>query len=116
MARWAVTLPVGGVAACSLPAAASASVAGDASTPAAGVPNAMGLLAPQPKVVSAATDRGRPRGGRCAARERRPTPYAMPVNQGQVGSCAAWASDYSALGYWENKEGIAGGGLEPMYP
>jgi Papain family cysteine protease len=44
------------------------------------------------------------------------TPYAMPVgNQGQVGSCAAWATDYSALGYWQNKQGIPGGGLEPMY-
>lgn len=42
--------------------------------------------------------------------------FAMPVgNQGSVGSCAAWASDYSALGYWENEEGIAGGGLAPMY-
>ena len=44
------------------------------------------------------------------------TPDAMPVgNQGQVGSCAAWSSDYAALGYWENKEGIGGGGVEPMY-
>jgi hypothetical protein len=44
------------------------------------------------------------------------TADAMPVgNQGDVGSCAAWSSDYGALGYWENKEGIHGGGLEPMY-
>ncbi|MGO9900193.1 MAG: C1 family peptidase [Solirubrobacteraceae bacterium] len=44
------------------------------------------------------------------------TPDAMPVgNQGDVGSCAAWSTDYGALGYWENKEGIHGGGLEPMY-
>jgi hypothetical protein len=44
------------------------------------------------------------------------TSYAMPVgNQGQVGSCAAWATDYTALGYWENKQGIAGSALEPMY-
>ncbi len=44
------------------------------------------------------------------------TADAMPVgNQGQVGSCAAWATDYGALGYWENKQGIAGGALEPMY-
>ncbi|MGO9789017.1 MAG: C1 family peptidase [Solirubrobacteraceae bacterium] len=42
--------------------------------------------------------------------------HAMPVgDQGQVGSCAAWATDYGALGYWENEQGIAGGGLEPMY-
>ena len=44
------------------------------------------------------------------------TPDAMPVgDQGQVGSCAAWSTDYGALGYWENEQGIAGGGLEPMY-
>ncbi len=44
------------------------------------------------------------------------TPHAMPVgNQGQVGSCAAWSTDYGALGYWENKQDISGGGLEPMY-
>lgn len=42
--------------------------------------------------------------------------HAMPVgNQGGVGSCAAWAADYTALGYWENTQGIPGGGLAPMY-
>jgi hypothetical protein len=44
------------------------------------------------------------------------TRYAMPAgNQGGVGSCAAWATDYTALGYWENRQGIAGGALQPMY-
>ena len=44
------------------------------------------------------------------------TPYAMtPRNQGQVGSCAAWATIYAAMGYWINKQGIAGGALAPMY-
>lgn len=44
------------------------------------------------------------------------TSHAMPAgNQGAVGSCAAWAADYTALGYWENKQGIPGGGLAPMY-
>ena len=44
------------------------------------------------------------------------TPYAMPVgDQGQVGSCAAWATDYTALGYWENKQGMSPVALEPMY-
>jgi hypothetical protein len=44
------------------------------------------------------------------------TAYAIaPGNQGEVGSCAAWSSDYTALGYWENKEGIPGAALEPMY-
>jgi hypothetical protein len=44
------------------------------------------------------------------------TPYAMPVgDQGQVGSCAAWAADYTALGYWENKQHLSAAALEPMY-
>lgn len=44
------------------------------------------------------------------------TPYAVAVgDQGLVNSCAAWATDYTALGYWENREGIAGGVLAPMY-
>ncbi len=44
------------------------------------------------------------------------TPYAPPAgDQGQVNSCAAWATDYAALGYWENRQGIAGGVLAPMY-
>jgi hypothetical protein len=42
--------------------------------------------------------------------------WAMPVgDQGQVNSCAAWAVDYNAMGYWMNKQGIAGGPLAPMY-
>src|SRR5436305_8210267 len=44
------------------------------------------------------------------------TPYAVPVgDQGQVNSCAAWATDYTAFGYWERRLGIAGGVLAPMY-
>ncbi|MDA0163936.1 hypothetical protein OM076_26935 [Solirubrobacter ginsenosidimutans] len=44
------------------------------------------------------------------------TAFAMPVgDQGQVNSCAAWAVDYSAMGYWMNKQGIAGGALAPMF-
>ncbi len=45
------------------------------------------------------------------------TPLAPPVgNQGDVGSCAAWASDYTALGYWLRYDNRAGSGyLEPMY-
>src|SRR4051794_19120493 len=44
------------------------------------------------------------------------SPWAMPVgDQGQVGSCAAWATDYSAMGYWMNKLGISGGPLAPMF-
>src|SRR3954452_17010032 len=44
------------------------------------------------------------------------TAYAPPAgDQGQDGSCAAWATDYTALGYWENVQGVAGGRLAPMY-
>src|SRR5206468_3348546 len=44
------------------------------------------------------------------------TPWAMPSgNQGAVGACAAWATDYSVLGYWMNKQGISGGALAPMF-
>ena len=38
-----------------------------------------------------------------------------PGDQGQVNACAAWATDYSAMGYYMNKQGIAGGALAPMY-
>ncbi|WP_169542165.1 C1 family peptidase [Solirubrobacter soli] len=44
------------------------------------------------------------------------TQWAMPVgDQGQINSCAAWAVDYSAMGYWMNKQGISGGPLAPMF-
>src|SRR5690348_9779188 len=34
------------------------------------------------------------------------TPYAVPPgDQGQVNACAAWATDYSAMGYYMNKQG-----------
>jgi hypothetical protein len=40
----------------------------------------------------------------------------VPVgDQGVVNSCAAWATDYTALGYWERRLGMAGGVLAPMY-
>ena len=40
----------------------------------------------------------------------------MPVgNQGNVGSCAAWATVYAAMGYYLNLQGIPGGPLAPMY-
>jgi hypothetical protein len=44
------------------------------------------------------------------------TPFAVPPgDQGQVNSCAAWATDYSAMGYYMNKQGLSGGPLAPMY-
>jgi hypothetical protein len=44
------------------------------------------------------------------------TSYAAPPgDQGQVNSCAAWATAYTAFGYWENRLGIPGGPLAPMY-
>ncbi len=110
----AASLAAGALAACGLPAAASASAAGGSSTPA--VRHAMGLRPTQPKALSAPVVAGVHATAAALPPSVDLTPYAMPVgNQGAVGSCAAWASDYSALGYWENKEGVAGGGLEPMY-
>ncbi|WP_078971200.1 C1 family peptidase [Streptomyces chattanoogensis] len=38
-----------------------------------------------------------------------------PGNQGQVGSCAAWAVDYTAYGVLEREQKIAGGPQAPMF-
>ena len=44
------------------------------------------------------------------------TPWALPAgDQGQVNSCAAWASGYTALGYYLKRQGITGDKLAPMY-
>src|SRR3954453_17339616 len=44
------------------------------------------------------------------------TPWAPAAgDQGQVNSCAAWSSDYTAMGYYLNRQGIAGAPLAPMY-
>ena len=40
---------------------------------------------------------------------------AAPGNQGQVGSCVAWAIDYSAYSILEHEQGISGGPQAPMY-
>ncbi|PWI45701.1 peptidase [Streptomyces sp. ICBB 8177] len=40
---------------------------------------------------------------------------AAPGNQGQVGSCVAWAVDYSAYSVLEHEQGITGGPQAPMY-
>ncbi|BDM73668.1 hypothetical protein HEK616_71550 [Streptomyces nigrescens] len=38
-----------------------------------------------------------------------------PGNQGQVGSCAAWAVDYTAYGLLEREQKISGGPQAPMF-
>jgi hypothetical protein len=39
-----------------------------------------------------------------------------PGDQGQVNSCSAWATAYTALGYWERRDDLpAPRGSEPMY-
>ncbi|MBY8884169.1 C1 family peptidase [Streptomyces sp. PTM05] len=40
---------------------------------------------------------------------------ASPGDQGQVGSCVAWAIDHSAYSVEENEQGISGGPQAPMY-
>jgi hypothetical protein len=118
--RWATGVVAGAVATCCLTGSASDSVSSAGAAQVFGtvksVAHGMGLI-PSPSAPPSAKAMAKVR----AAAASLPssidlTPYAMPVgNQGAVGSCAAWASDYAALGYWENKKGIAGGGLEPMY-
>jgi hypothetical protein len=44
------------------------------------------------------------------------TPYAIsPGNQGAVGSCVAWATGYSLLGWYANYQHHAGSPFAPMY-
>jgi C1A family cysteine protease len=118
--RWAATVMACAATACWLPTDASAAVASAGSAEASGTVSSLshGLgLIPTPSATASADAIAQAD----AAAATVPasvdlTPYAMPVgDQGQVGSCAAWATDYTALGYWENKQGITGGGLEPMF-
>jgi hypothetical protein len=115
----AATILACAAAACSLPAGALAAPApsgGLSATNALGAPHGMGLIA-RPSAPASANAIAKVQASAAALPASVDlTPYAMPAgNQGQVGSCAAWASDYSALGYWENKQKIVGGALQPMY-
>jgi hypothetical protein len=38
-----------------------------------------------------------------------------PGDQGQTGSCAAWATGYSSMGWWAAKSGLGGAPFAPMY-
>ncbi len=97
--------------------AALAAVAVPAGASAATVPHGLGLVpTPAPRLSGSLAGAMNAEQAVALPASVSLTADAMPVgNQGQVGSCAAWSTDYSALGYWENKENIAGGGLEPMY-
>ena len=76
----------------------------------------MGLDAPPQKAYSAAAIADVRADAADAPASVDLTPWAMPVgDQGQVNSCAAWATGYSALGYYMNRQGISGGALAPMY-
>ncbi|HEY7076174.1 MAG TPA: C1 family peptidase [Solirubrobacteraceae bacterium] len=101
------------ITAAALIAAALPAPAGDA----AAAPHGMGLVvpsAPQPLAAAAAPRLLAQAAALPASVDL--TPYAPPAgDQGQVNSCAAWATDYTAMGYWENKQGAAGGLLAPMY-
>ncbi len=116
--RWTAAVVVAALAACCFPAVASASVS-LAGAPVLGpqaLPHGLGLVPTPSAPVTPSVVHGLAVATVALPASVDLTPYAMPVgNQGDVGSCAAWATDYTALGYWENKEGIAGGGLEPMY-
>jgi hypothetical protein len=42
--------------------------------------------------------------------------HAVPIgNQGDVGSCVAWAVDYGMLGWYANQAAMAGPPFQPMY-
>jgi hypothetical protein len=38
-----------------------------------------------------------------------------PGNQGQTGSCATWATGYSAMGWWDARTGLGGAPYAPMF-
>ena len=38
-----------------------------------------------------------------------------PGDQGQTGSCQAWATGYTALGWWANQDGVPNAAFAPMY-
>jgi len=116
--RWLVAVAVSAVAAGSLPAVGSASTAGGApeASGQSGLPHGLGLVVtPSAAPSAAAVARVNTAAASLPASVDLTANAMPPGNQGEVGSCAAWASDYTALGYWENYQGISGGGLEPMY-
>ncbi|MGA2929461.1 MAG: C1 family peptidase, partial [Solirubrobacteraceae bacterium] len=117
LSRWVLAVAVGALAGFGVPAAATASTPPAApATSTAAVAHGMGLLVTPAAPVSAAAVAKVQAAAAALPSSVDLTADAAPVgNQGQVGSCAAWATDYTALGYWENEQGIAGGGLEPMY-
>jgi len=118
--RWAIMAVTAGASALFLTGAASASVTPKHGTlarmPSRYSRHAMGLIRTAPAPVSGAESANVHAEATSLPASVDLTSFAMPVgNQGSVGSCAAWAADYSALGYWENKQGIQGGALAPMY-
>ncbi len=115
--RLAAGMAACAVSACCLPGIASAdSSSPDLSGALGGAPYATGLVPTPSPAASPGAIAGLQAQASSLPASVSLTGDAMPVgNQGDVGSCAAWSTDYTALGYWENKEGIAGGGLEPMY-
>jgi hypothetical protein len=79
------------------------------------VPHGMGLILPKPGHRAAISRTARSAAGLPTSVNL--THFAMPVgDQGQTSSCASWATVYTAMGYWENKDGLVPpGGGEPMY-
>jgi len=111
--------PLSAAAIAALTAVCALAPTAGASVPAEGsgfTPRALGLV-PTPQAAPSAATVGHVKAAATALPASVDlTPNAMPVgDQGQVGSCAAWATDYGALGYWVNAEKLRGGGLEPMY-
>jgi C1A family cysteine protease len=93
---------------------ASLGLAISATAGAAPLPHGMGLIAP-PRTTQFNTAITSSMAGLPVGVDL--TRYAMPVgDQGQLGSCASWATVYGAMGYWENRDRrVTPGGGEPMY-
>jgi C1A family cysteine protease len=75
------------------------------------VTHGLGLLKPAVKIAAKA-----PMTAIAAPTSVDLTPYAVPVgDQGQVGSCVAWAIAHGMMGWYANKYGMPTNDFAPMY-
>lgn len=76
-------------------------------------PHGLGAAAPAARLVPAA---GGLHGAAVLPASVDLTPWAAPAgDQGQVNSCVSWAVDYSMLGWYQDRAGVARSYLAPMY-
>ena len=113
-AATAVLLLALGLGACSPAPVDVTSAADGGASPASAIASAHGTgLTPEALPVDRATAQ--------SVTVAPPTSYDLtawappPGDQGSVGSCVAWSIAYTALGWYQRHDGIAGGALAPMY-